>query len=352
MSEEAVVISEEAPSSENKMAGFRSVCLALGLVMIVIFVSRAAVSVILSLIAPSFEGMDTITAYLIETLWSFAFLYLIPIAATVLILKKPLGSTCKKIYQKPVFMKNAMIMFPAVYGLGIMTNLLTMLISSFFAETDLYDSFNTVNEITPPNVACALILMFQLVIIAPIFEEFWFRGLIMESLKPYGNGFAILVSAVLFGLTHGNLQQFFYATVLGICLGYIALNTKSIVVTTVMHAMFNSIAGFIMLFVSFDGVQEYMLSNGEKAADSPSVVAYMVFMFFVVVLLLVGLIMAVIKLRKIRRYRVEKMWEVSSARKWGIFLSRFTVIIMIILAIDTLTFRHIPTVIYNLIAGK
>lgn len=353
MSEEIVMTTDEATTPENKMPGFKSVCLKLGLMMIVVFLARAAASIVISLIQPAFEGLDETTAYLFDTLFSFLFLYVIPIAAALLIFRKPCKGVYGRIYKKPVFMSNAMVLFPAIYGLGIMTNLLTMWISSFFAETDLYDSFNTVNELTSPNITCALILMFQLVVIAPIFEEFWFRGIVMESLRPYGNGFAILVSALLFGLTHGNLQQFFYATVLGICLGYIAISTKSIVVTTIMHAMFNSIAGFIMLFISMDDVQSYMMSGGTEAADSPAVIAYTVFMFFVVILLLVGLIMAVMKLRKIRRYRVEKVWsEVSAARRWGVFFSRFTVIIMVILAADTLTFRFIPTFVYKLITGE
>ena len=353
MSEELVMTMEEAIPPENKMPGFKSVCLKLGLMMIIVFLTRAAASVVISLIQPMLEGFDETAAYLVDTLLSLLFLYAIPITAALIIFKAPCKGMFGKIYKKPVFMGNAMGMFPAIYGLGIMTNLLTMWISSFFAETDLYDSFNTVNELTSPNMACAFILMFQLVVIAPIFEELWFRGIVMESLRPYGNGFAILVSALLFGLTHGNLQQFFYATVLGVCLGYIAINTRSIIVTTVMHAMFNSIAGFIMLFISMDGVQKYMLSGGTEATDSPSVIAYMVFMFFVVILLLVGLIMAVVKLRKIRRYSVEKVWgEVSATRRWGIFFSRFTVIIMVILAADTLTFRFIPTFVYKMISGE
>lgn len=342
----------ESLPAEDKKRGFKSVCLRLGLMMIVVFVSRAAASVVLSLLAPAFEGLDITLAYLLDTLFSFVFLYVIPITAAWFIMKPSRGMT-REIYKKPVYFGHALGMFPAIYGIGIAINLVTILVSQFFVNTDLNKSFNTVNELSPENIPCALILVFQLVVIAPIFEELWFRGIVMESLRPYGNGFAIFISALLFGLTHGNLQQVFYATALGICLGYIAVSTRSIVTTTVMHAMFNSISAIIMVFYATPSVQEFMGSMGDDGTDDPVVMAFMAFIFLVLMLLIVGVFMAIWKLRKIKKYRVEKVWtEVSAARRWGIFLSRFTVIIMLILAADTLTFRFIPTFAYRLITGQ
>lgn len=350
MSEE-LVMTEELIPEEDKMPGFKSVCLRLGLMMIIVFVSRAVASVVLGLIPLPVEQMDITLVYFLDTLLSFIFLYVIPIAAALIIFRKPCKGMCANIYKKPKYFGSALGMFPAIYGIGIAINLVTMLISQLFADTDLNKSFNTVNELAPENLPCALILLFQLVVIAPIFEEFWFRGIVMESLRPYGNGFAIFVSGLLFGLTHGNLQQVFYATALGICLGYIAVSTKSIVTTTVMHAMFNSISGIIMIFYSLDPVKAYMSSLGGENSEHPAVIAFTIFLFAVFTLLIVGVIMAIFKLRKIRKYRVEKVWEVSAARRWGVFLSRFTVIIMLVLAADTLTFRFIPTFFYELLSG-
>lgn len=65
----------------------------------------------------------------------------------------------------------------------------------------------------------------------------------------------------MFGMTHANFSQFFYATVLGICLGYIAVSTNSIVTTTIMHAMFNGISGLLLLFITFDDVGDYLLAK-------------------------------------------------------------------------------------------
>lgn len=346
MSEE-VILTEQPSDNSEKLQDFKHICLCIGMMMIIVFVSRIAASVIGSLLVPYFADMEILIAYILESVLSFVFLYVIPIAGALIIFR-PKG-LCRDIYKKPVYAGAAMGMFPAFYGIAIFTNLITIFIGSFFKETDLNESFNTVNELQPENLSCALVLFVQLVVIAPLFEEFWYRGIVMKALQPYGNGFAIFVSALLFGLTHANLQQFFYATVLGICLGYIAVTTKSIVVTTVMHAMFNSISGIMLLFMSLTPVQDYMLGEGDTS--DPFVAAFLVYMFIIIMLLIVGILMAIWKLRKIRRYKVEKVWEVPAKLRWRILLTRVTVMIMLLLAADTLTFRFIPTGIYKLVAG-
>lgn len=59
-------------------------------------------------------------------------------------------------------------------------------------------------------------------IAAPITEEIIFRGYIQGELEKYGRKFAILGSAFLFGIFHGNLIQTPYAFVMGLVLGYAA----------------------------------------------------------------------------------------------------------------------------------
>lgn len=347
--EENIVVTPGGESAP-KMTGFKSVCLKLGLMMVIIFVSRGAENVLLSLALSSglFAGMDGNTAYLIQTAVSFLFLYIIPMICAALLLK-PKGM-CAEVYKKPVYFSNAMGMFPAMYGLSFLVNLLTMLVSYLFRNTDLYKSFNTVNELRPDNLFCAVVLLVQLVVIAPLFEEFWFRGIVLQSLRPYGNGFAIFVSGLLFGLTHANFSQFFYASVLGICLGYIAVSTRSIITTTIMHAMFNGMSGIMLLLITFDDVGDYLL--GISTEQTPGVVCYLVFCFLLIMLMIIGVLMAIAKLRKIKRYKVPKMWEVSTAKRWGVFLSRFTVIIALLLAADTFTFQFIPKALYKLLGGS
>ena len=60
-------------------------------------------------------------------------------------------------------------------------------------------------------------------LLGPVAEEILFRGLVLRSLQPYGKKFAIVVSSLLFGLFHGNLMQAPFAFVVGLVMGYVAM---------------------------------------------------------------------------------------------------------------------------------
>lgn len=77
---------------------------------------------------------------------------------------------------------------------------------------------------------------------APIVEEIIFRGMVLRGLAPYGKRFAVLGSAILFGLFHGNLVQSPYAFAVGLVLGYTALE-YNIVWAMVLHMVNNLILG-------------------------------------------------------------------------------------------------------------
>lgn len=74
---------------------------------------------------------------------------------------------------------------------------------------------------------------------APISEEILFRGLVLRSMEPYGKKFAIVASAMLFGLFHGNLTQAPFAFLVGIVLAYVTLE-HDIGWAMVLH-MFNNL---------------------------------------------------------------------------------------------------------------
>lgn len=77
------------------------------------------------------------------------------------------------------------------------------------------------------------------VVIAPLVEEWVFRGILLRRLAPWGEPLAIFSSAFLFGLFHGNFGQFFYAFAVGSVFAYVALRTGGIRYTVVLHFLVN-----------------------------------------------------------------------------------------------------------------
>ena len=98
---------------------------------------------------------------------------------------------------------------------------------------------NPVESVSEYPVALNLLLG---CVIAPLAEETMFRKLLLDRLRPYGDKFAIFTSALCFGIFHGNLNQFFYAFVIGLVFGYVAARTGQIWQTVLLHAMINVIS--------------------------------------------------------------------------------------------------------------
>ena len=88
----------------------------------------------------------------------------------------------------------------------------------------------------PPFVQQLLIVG----IVCPVFEELLFRGIAFRLLRKTLSFFwAGMISAIIFGLYHGNLVQFVYAGILGVLLAYFYEKYESIVVPVVSHITMN-----------------------------------------------------------------------------------------------------------------
>ncbi len=84
-----------------------------------------------------------------------------------------------------------------------------------------------------------------MVLVAPVVEELFFRKLLIGRLRGYGQRAAVVVSAVAFGLAHGNLSQVFYAFGLGLVFGYIYTITNRIEYTIALHVGINFLGSVV-----------------------------------------------------------------------------------------------------------
>ena len=111
------------------------------------------------------------------------------------------------------------------------------LLMAFF-PADWIESMEQNSEIM--NNANQTVVFITTVIMAPIFEEIMCRGLILGTLRKSMNKWvAIVLSALIFGVIHGNAIQIIYATALGILLGWIYTKTNSIFIPMLCHLTFN-----------------------------------------------------------------------------------------------------------------
>ena len=79
-------------------------------------------------------------------------------------------------------------------------------------------------------------------ILAPFAEEVCFRGVLFKYLKKMIKApFAIVLSALFFGLYHGNLMQGLYAFIMGLIMGFLVHKTDSIAASILFHMVSNLI---------------------------------------------------------------------------------------------------------------
>lgn len=137
------------------------------------------------------------------------------------------------------------------------------------------------------NLAAKLLF---LAILAPIIEEYVFRKQLIDRMRIYGGKTAIIVSALLFGLIHGNLFQFFYAFMLGLCFGYIYLNTGRLRYSIAAHILVNTVCTVLI---------------GEVLARSPGenggwAILYLAYLAVIFLGGLVGLVVLCMNWRSLR----------------------------------------------------
>lgn len=92
--------------------------------------------------------------------------------------------------------------------------------------------------------ASALIYILSVCFLAPVFEEFVFRGVILKRLERYGSGFAIVGSSVFFGLAHLSVSSVIFAFIAGLVMGYLYVKTRNLWVPIAVHFANNALSTF------------------------------------------------------------------------------------------------------------
>lgn len=194
---------------------------------------------------------------------------------------------------------------------NIVTNILTSLFNAFGIPV-------SAPEFDTPKGILGFIVTFLAIAVTPaLVEEFALRGVVMGSLKRYGKAFAIGVSAILFGMMHGNLSQMPFAFILGIAIGFAVIKTNSIWTGVLIHFINNSVS------VVLDKIIEIADNRQIEAFVSSLYFALCILAFFVGLYLLKG------KTKEMTELNEENFESKLTQRlKW--FFSAPTIIISII----------------------
>lgn len=110
-----------------------------------------------------------------------------------------------------------------------------------------------------PESAAGIILYFiATVIVAPVVEEYFYRGVLFKELSFYGMRFAVVFSSVIFGLMHRSAPLFFFAAAFGIFNCVLYSKTNSLFYPIIAHMTIN--------FISF--IESFMINYHQSIFPS------------------------------------------------------------------------------------
>jgi len=188
---------------------------------------------------------DTAWPRWMESTWgmwliTFAPLYLAAVPVGLALMGKVPAKPLEKRKLKPgSFLVTAVICIFMMYAgnlLGTVLTALLQLLPGISAGNPIL-GFATDNALLPK-------ILFM-VILAPVIEEYIFRKQLIDRMHIYGEKLAVLTSAVMFGLFHGNLSQLFYAFALGLVFGYVYLKTGKLRYSIALHMLINFLGSVV-----------------------------------------------------------------------------------------------------------
>ena len=233
-------------------------------------------------------------------------LYLIGMPVLIAVVKRMPGEApVKKSITPGQFILALLMCYTLMYG----GNLVGVLITTAVGVLKGSAVQNTIMSVaTGSNMFVTFIYM---VICAPILEEYIFRKLIVDRTAKYGEGVAIVLSGLMFGLFHGNLNQFAYAFLLGGFLAFMYVKTGNLKITIGLHMCINFMGAVVSVLllkaIHLEEYQEIAMNGGDSQEIMdfmmrylPGWIGYMTYILFILAAVITGLVLLIVFRKKLR----------------------------------------------------
>lgn len=111
--------------------------------------------------------------------------------------------------------------------------------------------------VLPKTVLEIILYIFSWCIVPCIFEELFFRGVLLTALRKFGNIFALLISSILYALYRGNIAAFPEFFLISFVMGFLAIETNSLLFPGIMRI----VTGVISKLFELPGFKEINLNK-------------------------------------------------------------------------------------------
>lgn len=298
-------IAEDARKN-SELSAYKSLAVTYGAAMMFFFINSTFIPMVFGTLVALSGILDGATMndgiYTFMLLSNSVLSYAFPFVFVFLMFSKlsaeaPLDLDYKK---KPLELP---LMFCISLGLGstatIITNIISSIIDSLFSTGVPEDAFG---NSAPQTITQFIVFLICVGVIAPICEEIIFRWFLLAPMRKYGDFAACLISALIFALYHGNLDQFPYALAVGFIYGVVACRTNKIIPTLIFHAINNICMVFIAYLPPEEAFGNKLVYDIFTTIDTVVSVAFDIIMLAGLVIFIVFIIKGVFRLHSHSRY--------------------------------------------------
>jgi membrane protease YdiL (CAAX protease family) len=204
-----------------------------------------------------------------------------------------------KIEKRPMKIGQLLLLIMMMYGLTQVGSLMGM---------PIHLALTTIGSLTADSEDAAAELSNNLVfssgtviriiyigILPAIFEELLFRKFLIDRTIRHGEFISCAMSGIMFGMWHGNFQQFFFAFFIGVLFAFVYIRTGNIIYTMIMHASMNLVTSTVTVEL-FNALMKSMgidMATGNINTDiDDSVIIKSVLPMLLLLLLWIGLLVS------------------------------------------------------------
>ena len=242
---------------------------AVGFTMLVFLLAALSTSLPVGLLRGYWQNRGvpvTQTMMQLVNMASYCYSLLLPLLFMVLF-QGP-GRTSRPLF--PLARPRRGILFPAMgicFGVCSLSNYLSTWVSVLLQER--FPDTLPGHQAVLPSEGLPLVLgLISAAVLPGILEELLFRGAILQGARPFGDGFAIVLSALAFALCHTTVPQLIPALLAGLLFGFFTVLSGSLWVTILIHCCYNLLASAVELAGTLGGSHTQLTVSVSIAACS------------------------------------------------------------------------------------
>ncbi len=232
-----------------------------------------------------FSFLGNNASFIIGLFCQIGLIFLLPILLLKFLTKSKVSDVAKFCCFKKVSYK---IVIASII-LGIVVFILNVFVSNFF--NSIIQMFGYKH---PPRGQMNLswwwliLELFGTAVLPAFCEETLNRGMLLNGNSMSGMKKSILISGFLFGLLHLNIEQVFYASIIGLLLGYLCWGCSSIWPCIIIHFMNNALSVFSNFAVGKGWVASKFLDGIVSFVTDNKIIGIVMLVLFIFLLLFVA----------------------------------------------------------------